>query len=262
MRDPWFPIVCLLIVVIACWLGIAGPLDGGFFVWLYKWQTLVAATVATTIASVAAYIAYHNTNRTLRHNEYLKRRERARKRAAIRAMLPLALAQIVTYAQRSGLVLNQLIAQCQGDVLPVGTTPQNLAEPLPSENLQLLAEFIEYADDLDVGLIETTVAWIQIHDSRVRTIVNNSHDPTKTSTVLRHNLEGSILDAAAIYAAAGAAFEYSRRRTNILPRTVSWNDVRNALGLMRVWDHENPRLYQLIDGREQRSAGPFDSLMP
>ena len=46
MRDPWFPIALMLIVLLTAWLGILGPLPDDFFTLLEKWQTLAAATVA------------------------------------------------------------------------------------------------------------------------------------------------------------------------------------------------------------------------
>ena len=95
MRDPWFPIACMLIVIFTTWLGIAGPLPDGTVGWLQKWQTVLAALLASVVASIAAYIAFQNTTRTLRHTEQLKRKERSRKHAAVRAVLPLALAQVV-----------------------------------------------------------------------------------------------------------------------------------------------------------------------
>lgn len=53
MRDPWFPIAWMLVILLTIWFGIVGPLPVGFTAWLQQWQTLVAAVVA----SGAAYIA-------------------------------------------------------------------------------------------------------------------------------------------------------------------------------------------------------------
>jgi hypothetical protein len=107
MRDPWFPIILILIVLLAVWLGIAGPLPEGFPAWLQKWQTLAAALVA----SIAAYIAFRNTSRTLNHAEKLESNRRNRKHAAVRAVLPLALAQVTGYAERSARALNELMGR-------------------------------------------------------------------------------------------------------------------------------------------------------
>src|SRR5580704_16524622 len=129
MRDPWFPIALMLIVILGVWLGIVGPLPHGFAAWLQQWQTLAAACVA----SAAAYIAFRNTSRTLAHAESLENRRRIRKHAAIRAVLPLALAQVSNYAARSAEALNQLVHICQGETLPSGIASRQLLEPPPQD---------------------------------------------------------------------------------------------------------------------------------
>jgi hypothetical protein len=51
MRDPWFPASLILIVLLAVWLSIFGPMPDGFASWrqtLKEWQTLTGALVALT----------------------------------------------------------------------------------------------------------------------------------------------------------------------------------------------------------------------
>jgi hypothetical protein len=260
LRDPWFPIACLLIVLLAVWVGIFGPLPNGVTAWIFKWQTLFAAALAATIASIAAYIAFTNTSRTLSHNEELERNRRLRKHAAVRALLPLALSQVVDYARRSARFLEQLVAQCQNNVLPCNVAPQSFPEKTPDETLELLSQFIEYSDTLDVSLLETTVAWIQIHDARVRTLIQENHDPNSITIVRQEQLEASIIDAASIYAGGAAFFEYARRRAHRPPTDITWENVFNALGNMQFWDQQYPGLYRIIEGRKKQSSGPFSRL--
>jgi hypothetical protein len=244
----------MLIVLIAVALGIVGP--DGISGWLRGWQTLAAALVA----SIAAYIAFQNTSRSLAHAEQLEKNRRGRKHAALRATLPLALAQVSNYAEQSALALSILIGKCTGETLPLKTAPKDLARSLPSDTLKSLADFIEYSDAIDVSVLEATVAWIQIHDSRVRGLAENNWDDASTRIVLRSEIEGSIVDAASIYAGVAAAFEYARRRADVLPRHLSWDDVRSALRNIRYWEDENPRLYDAIKRREALSDGPFEKL--
>jgi len=257
MRDPWFPIALILIVFIAVWLGIFGPLPEGFPAWLQKWQTLTAAFVA----SGAAYVAFRNTSRTLIHAERLESNRRSRKHAAVRAVLPLALAQVTGYAERSAHALNDLVQKCVGESLPARTAPTDIVEPLPSDTLKTLAEFIEYSDAIDVGVIEVTVAWIQIHDSRMRSLVQDNHDPSESHIMVRTEIESRIIDAASIYAGVAAAFDYARRRQALLPRSLSWDAVKAALRNMRFWDEEHPRLYKALARLATLSDGPFEKLM-
>lgn len=260
MRDPWFPVVCLLIVMIGVWLGIFGPLPSGVTNWVHHWQTLIAAVVAATIASIAAYVAFQNTERTLKHNEHLERHRRARKHASLRAMLPLALSKISEYAEDSADALNRLVDQCQNETLPKHTPFADLPVELPSDTLEILTDLIEYSDDLNVSVLEATVAWIQIHDARVRGMMRDNDDPNALNMVRRIQLEGSIIDAASIYAAAGTYYDFGRQLTANPPNTVTWDNVRNALRNMRFWDQDHPRIYKIIEGREKDSAGPFTRL--
>ena len=260
VRDLRLPIVMILTTLFGAWLDILGPLPFDVGVTLYDWQTLIAATVASTVASIAAFIAFRNTTRSLAHNEELERRRRSRKHAALRAMLPLALAKVTDYAERSAHVLNELVGQCAGRTLPAMTAPEDLAQPLPYDALETLADFIEYSDTVDVGVLEATVAWIQIHDSRVRGLVKSNRDPAGAQLVLRVQIEGGIIDAASIYAGSGCIYEYARRRSDQIPHILSWEAVRGALRNMRFWDEEHVRLYQVVAGRENHSVGPFEKL--
>lgn len=258
--DPWFPIALMLIVLLTVWLGIFGPLPTGITGWLLRWQTLFAASVAATVASIAAYIAFRNTSRSLAHAEELEKRRRNRKHAALRAMLPLALAAISDYAERSSHALNDLLDGLNGEGLPWESIPETLANPLPTEALKTLADFIEYSDTVNAGLLEATVAWIQIHDSRVRSIVKDNRNPKRNMVVVRHNIESSLIDAASIYAGAGSAYDYARHRSDQIPPILSWEAVRGALRNMRFWDDQHTRIFQIIDGRERNSVGPFERL--
>lgn len=219
--------------------------------WLLKWQTLASATVAV----IAAYIAFNNTSRSLRQAQELETHRRSRKHAALRAVLSHALAQVIDYAERSANALDDLVHACVGETLPPITAPQSLVQPLPSETLRTMADFIEYSDTVDVGVVEATVAWIEIHDARLRALVETNRDPLRI--VQRTAIMGGIIDAASIYAGAATIFQYARRQQEQLPGTVLWQAVREALIVMHLWNDE---LEALITQRERRTAGPFERL--
>jgi hypothetical protein len=219
-----------------------------------KWQTLAGAGVAV----LAVVIALMNTARSLSHAKELEDHRRRRKQAAVRALLPLALAQVLDYANRSAQGLNKLIASCQNNVLPAMSASAQLVQSLPGETLKALAEFIEYSDTVDARLIEVSVALIQMHDARVRALVEANCDPSKTSIVSQEMIEARILNAATIYAGASAVFDYARRRRDYLPPDVTWDAVRHALGNMWLWEDQHPRLYALVARREKVLGSPFD----
>jgi hypothetical protein len=256
VRDPWFPIALMLLVLLGAWLGIFGPMPDGFTKWLHGWQTLIAAVVA----AVAVIVAFKNTDRSLAHAESLETNRRRRKHAAVRAVLPLVLSQVIAYAERSTRSLNELVSLCVGETLPSGVTTEKLIEPLPSETLKSLADFIEYTDTTSVEVLESTVAWIQIFDSRMRALVQHNNDPARTWVVVRSEIKGLIVDAATIDAGAASAFEYARRSRAAMPAELSWDVVIGALRNMGLWDHEHPRVHQIVERRQTRSTGPFDTL--
>ena len=256
MRDPWFPIALMLIVLLGVWLGIFGPMPDGFTKWLQGWQTLIAAVVA----AIAVIVAFKNTDRSLAHAGALEINRRRRKHAAVRAVLPLALSQIIAYAERSALALGDLVGKCDGETLPAGVVTESFIEPLPSETLKSLADFIEYTDTTSVEVLESTVAWIQIFGSRIRALVQHNNDPTGTWVVVRTEIEGLIVDAATIYAGTASAFDYARRRRADMPTELLWDAVSAALRNMRLWDDEYPRVHQAVERRRSQSTGPFQSL--
>ena len=247
MRDPWFPVVCIFIIAVVTWLGIVGPLPNTFAVVLEKWQTLIAAFVAL----IAAYIAFQNTSRTLRNSRRLEKKRRSRKHAAVRAVLPLALSQIVEYAQHSAISLDKAVSA------PGQISFSELPRQLPRDTLGTLAEFIEYSPKQNASLVEYLVAWIQIHNSRVRSLVIGQTMST------RHNVVSGIVDAAAIFAAANALFDYARRCANQPPRNLTWVHVRDAVFLIGGLSHATQdAIDEFISQKEKSSKGPFYGLAP
>jgi hypothetical protein len=203
-RDPWFPILLFVPALLCIWLGIIGPLPAGVADWLKTWQTLLGASVAV----IAAYIAVRNTTRTLSLTQTLETHRRQRKHAALRATLPLALSQIGAYGEETAKALQNLISKCHNERLRTGEITDAILRPVPSEGLKSLAEFIEYSDTVDIRVLANTLALIQIHDSRLRSMLRDNTDPGATRIVTRSNIEESIVDGATIYAGGMSAFGY------------------------------------------------------
>jgi hypothetical protein len=258
-NDPWFPVALMLIPLLAIWLGIVGPLPEGVATWVRQWQPLLAAAVAL----FAAGVAFHNTTRSLRHTAEQETNRRKRKHAALRAVLPLALSQVADYAERSARALSQLAVQCEGqpfERLPRMAVPESLIQPLPADTLKTLADFIEYSETVNVVVLEDTVAWIQIHDARVRYMVEANRDQSGTRLVTRYEIMASVIDAAMIYAGAGAIMQYSRRQQECLPRIVLWAQVTTALISMGVWNDQYDALVRRREERAEGDGGVFGRL--
>jgi hypothetical protein len=227
-----------------------------FVTWLYKWQTLLGAI----IAALAIFAAVNNTTRAIRHADSLETRRRMRKHAALRAVLPLALADVTNYAQSSARALQNLLTKCEGGKLPPNTIQGEVNPQLPSNALTTLTDFIEYSDTIDVGVLEATVAWIQIHEARLREMARGNNDPSGSRLIVPTEIGARIIDAASIYAGAAAVFEYARRQQNMMPATVTWDNVLRALRNMQFWEGEYPNLHQIVAERQKHTAGPFERL--
>ena len=258
MRDPRlsFPIALFF----SCLFALAfEALFGALADKLKEWQTLVSAILGTSAALLAAYIAYRNLNQS----RDLHAETRKRKHAAVRAVLPLALAHVSEYAERSTQALHSLLPQAGPNGLPRAAAPLNLVEPLPSETQKTLTDFIEYSDPpLDPRLVEETISIIQIHNSRLRGLVTRNHDqsPSIVHVIARANIQAHIIDAASIYAAAGAVLAYARPQRDPLPTSLTWDHIRRALRNMGILDDENRDLFDVINRRESKSRGPFERL--
>jgi hypothetical protein len=250
MNNPLFPLVLILIVLLGVWLGIFGPLPVSFWVSLQPWQTLIAATIAL----LAAGIAWWNTTRILRNTEKLDRQHRAQKQSALRAVLPLALSEVVTYAADSAGLLANLHRNCQNRVLMHGQRHSLTFTQLPGDLITTLAEFIEFSDDLDVSLFKNLLRRIQVQQSRFRSLAADLQRPHGTTSASW--IEQIILDTAAIYGGAVAAFDYARQERDELPNDVTWQGVRTALNVMGLWRNNMPTVHTIIDRRERTSSGP------
>ena len=251
--DPWFPMLLIAIVLLAVWLGIIGPMPEGVAKWIRDWQTLIGATIALG----AAYIAFSNARLTLAQTRSLETHRRERKHASLRATLPLALSQIGNYGEETAKALEKLIGACRNEALPDGTIKTfAFLKPVPSEALKSISEFIEYSDNVNTDVLASTIALIQIHNSRLHAMVRDNDNASNTRIITRSNIEGCIIDAATISAGAASAFNYVRRRSDELPSELLWDAVGGALRNLGFWDDQHPRLFENIDRRQSR--GPFE----
>lgn len=251
-------IALFALIALGAWIFVALPLiylpSGTLVSSLQNWQTSIAAGVAL----VAASIAFHNTTRSLSHAERLEARRRSRKHAAVRAMLPLALADIARYARETVSSLEELIEKCDGETLPRGMANDGAIRDLPTQSFETLSEFIEYSEPADSELLEVILACIQIHDSRVSSLVA-SNSEYSNGTVMRTQLENLIVDAAIIYAGASSFFNYARRYSENAPQKLSWGQVESALIGLDVWSSESyPRVSDALERRRKDSSNPLE----
>jgi hypothetical protein len=150
---------------------------GGFTAWLQKWQTMASASVALG----AAFLAFHNTTRSIRGAREQETHRRKRKQSAVRAVLPIALSDLTSYAEQSANQLNK--------VSPTMGMTDSRIEPIPTKAIETFADFIEYSDAVDVAVVEATTAFVQIFNSRLRALTDADTPTTQWEIAAR------ILDA-------------------------------------------------------------------
>jgi hypothetical protein len=163
----------------------------------------------------------------------------------LRATGPLALASLVEYAIPCAEGLKDLHCQCRDGVLPQDNVKRPDFPSVPSEGITLLSEFIEYAEPGQADLIEELLRAIQVQVARLRSLLGG----IGKSTVLirKENIDEYLINTACIYAMAGAAFDYFRRKSDELPKSVSWENVKSALRNVEVSENRYPETYGLID---------------
>lgn len=198
---------------------------------------------------IAAVLAYWNTTRSISHARQLDKEKRTRKHAALRAVLPLALSDITQYAAKTSVGLIRLINLCENEVAPKIAVARELQiEAVPSSSIDELAEFIEYSEARDAEVLEATLARIQIHDARLRRLLESA--ASDQGVVTRHNLESLVVDAAIVYAGASSFFAYARRSAEHPPVELSWEIVYKALINMNVWPEAYGRVHENVARRE------------
>lgn len=217
-----------------------------------EWQTLIASSIAI----LAALIAWFNTSRTLKANAKLETKRRTQKFNSLRAVLPLSLSEISAYCVSSAHTLENLWGQCVENSLPKNADISPDFPIMPTETVNVFAEFIEYADSLDAALFQKLLERLQVFRSRIRDIARVLERDDNNEIVLAINIEEYVLDAAAIYACAAAAFDFGRHKTDVLPRNVTWDQVRSALRNMKLWDQDIPEAYETITRRETDGLEP------
>jgi hypothetical protein len=251
-------IALVALIALAVWLLICLPLiylPNASSTWIetaQRWQTLIASCVAI----VAAIIAWTNTSRTLKANSKLELQRRQQKHRALRAVLPLSLSEISLYCSRTAHVLETLWGECIDEALPKKAEIKPTFPPLPTETVRAFVDFIEYSDELETSLFRTMLARLQVSRARNREIETFFESEDRHMIILENNIEEYILDAAAIYAASAAAFDYGREKTHSLPSEITWDRVRSALRNMKIWDDDLPELYAMIARQEEAGLLP------
>lgn len=217
--------------------------------WFYHYQGLVGGVLTI----VAALLGGAYLNRQMRQDARIEQERIARDREAERAVLPVALSAICSYAIASGRLSKALLDKCVEGKLPRDVVVASETIPsLPPGMISGLKEMIRALDFDQIPAAAKLLAEIQIHDGRMRDFA------TRERLLLTINLQEHILDAAEIYARAEAFFGFARRETNSLPQSVKWGRVTAALFFMDILTGVIPELDERI---ERVSGGDPEALL-
>jgi hypothetical protein len=172
--------------------------------WLDKWQTLLAGVLALIGAMWTVYYIH----RQIKQVDELEKARRSKEELAARAVLPLALSQLVQYASECLRVIKD--RSVQPGMLPGDPLDENAGLPTVQRDIiGTLQACVRYADNTVVGQISTLLAAIQVQQARLRElIIRSARRPDRR--IPRFEAIGAMIDAAEIHAKASALFEYGR----------------------------------------------------
>ncbi|MBU6443043.1 MAG: hypothetical protein KGR48_03960 [Alphaproteobacteria bacterium] len=227
----------------------------GDFVLLHsveRWQTLLAGALAIAAALVGgSYI-----NKQISHTERLEQQRLDRRRAALRAVMPMALGKLIEYCEGVALVLRQIYDHRQGGIIPAQMPMPEFPE-IPDESISLFRDLIEVSDGYFSAPLARMLSKLQVQNSRIRFLRASGTGQNRDATlILTANIEEYILDAATVIAYGVAFFDYARESSDAAPKLIGWAEVRSALNGLGFLSTEYPHLHRMIDIRASQSFPP------
>lgn len=169
--------------------------------WLNRYQSLLGALA--TLA--AAFLAFYAVQRQIAQNDRLDLERRAREAEAARAVLPLTLSMISTYAMKC--------IEIMRDEIPHGpplTTPRSIEFPsFPDDVVRTLQDNIRHEQPGTARQIADLIKNAQIQNSRLSQL--HLDLPTiNTNDYKMLRLQQGLFDACSLYARASQLFDHAR----------------------------------------------------
>ena len=180
--------------------------------WLYDWQTLIAGALALIGALGTVYYLHAQIEQARDLENARKRREEN----AARAVLPLALNQVVEYAVECIEFLNRLAPagrNCGVLLVDANVRPPSVAP----EAVGTIRECVRFADDEIVQKLSTILIRLQIQQARLRDVLTHAAETTKHLSRVR--ALSPMVDAAELYAQAAELFKYGRDASDLRLRS-------------------------------------------
>ena len=256
MRDRWrrlsdaiggigVAVLTVTIVALAVYGGLFTTAMLRQFTWehlialLFLWQTQTGAALAVAAALIGASAVVRQTAATDRRAD--ERRER--RASALRAVLPLMLAELSDYAARCAEIFGETLRNAderEGVAkLPLGVTgpfrhpsPPGAIQgsdwpidhripPLPSGLTEQLTDLIETIPPDHARPLVNLIKCVQVQHSRAETWQRDIPSGGKEKLVVRANLITSLIDACEVHARCDALYPYARGNSAQPPATIS-----------------------------------------
>lgn len=220
-------------------------LGSNFMVWLHEWQTLAGALTAL----IAAGVGWRAINRQMQQSERQEGERVLRAYDAARAVLPLTLDQIGSYARKCADYAVRVLATNPGaSIEQTSVEPPELPQLAVEEVRRLIEVCPQPALRKRLGML---IAELQVQQARM----TDSHDsirPDSTTLVTRHNIIGQCLDALSVNAQAMTLFSFARFESDEFFDTISWDDLVQSSGFLLLYKPGDEVLAEL---KRRKAAG-------
>jgi hypothetical protein len=162
----------------------------------YDWQTLIAGALAL----FGAWITVRSIKRQIKQADDAANDKIGRDERAAKAILPLGLSELSQYASSCIKFLNQFYSQAS-----TGTEVTNIPQ-LPSGVTLILQECVRSADPSVAQQIAILLGKLQIQRARLDGLIIKKRE----RSLLEHEIDTNIIDAADLYARTSQLYNYAR----------------------------------------------------
>lgn len=213
-------------------------------VFLLQWQTLIGSSFAI----LAAVLGGLFIQRQMRHAEQIENARYARKFAAARANLPLALSGLSDYAFQTAQTLKEFYSNLEGRHLRPDYEGPSFPSP-PAEAIANLSAIVECAPNANAAeTISDLLGEIQVANSRLRRL----HIRSERYGLFQSNIDGYVIDIADIHARISNMFDYARRESETIPAKPDLESVLSALNLLGFRETQFERVRSIVIRRYAR----------
>lgn len=209
-------------------------------VW-HSWQGFNVGMLAFFASLIALYATIHG-----------ERQKRINQEIAARAFLTEAASDLISYFTASAKVLTTAYwkASTIGNKASLGL---ELPE-LPHSYREIFYRYIACASETDANYISGILSRLQVHHSRLETLLTNEFSEQSTYVVDIPNILTKIVSLAELCAMVNRLFDFGRRGVALATHGVTEVELNTALANMHVYTPQIQGLEAYIKRRSARSS--------